>query len=155
MAAPSTGNDYAPCHPYAVGEGEDTRYRCKVHGGWYSSFRGASCQTTAVLSDVKAERARQFAAYGTNEDLEDGTGPDVRWLDGSFSLPATQIQEEFRTDYEKYEARNGKPTWMHLVREEIAESFAETDPKLLRAELIQAAALCVSWVEKLDARSAS
>ena len=44
---------------------------------------------------------------------------------------------------------------MHLVREEVAEAFAESDPARLREELIQVAALAVSWVEKIDARTFS
>lgn len=110
--------------------------------------------TEAVLADVAAERRYQIERYGDNADLEDGTGPHVAWvpddvtgLDG-----ATQIEIKFRRTYENYEAAYGKPTWMHLVREEVAEAFAESDPVRLRAELIQVAALAVSWVEKLDAR---
>ena len=43
---------------------------------------------------------------------------------------------------------------MHLLREEIAEVFVESDADRLREELIQVAALAVSWVEKIDARGA-
>jgi hypothetical protein len=39
-----------------------------------------------------------------------------------------------------------------LVREEVAEVFQETDPVKLREELVQVAALAVSWIEKIDAR---
>jgi len=103
-----------------------------------------------VLDDVRAERARQFAQYGTNDDLEDGTG-------GSWLVPFTRegaagIEKSLRRGYEAYETNHGTITWMHLVREEVAEAFAEQDPETLRAEVLQIAALCVSWVEKLDAR---
>jgi hypothetical protein len=111
--------------------------------------------TQRVLNDVAAERGRQVRRYGDNDDLEDGTGPNVRWL-GRYCLtesdPAKQIELSVRSDYEEHERENGKPTWMHLVREEVAEAFAESDPTRLRAELIQVAALAVSWIEKLDAR---
>lgn len=153
MAAPTTGNDYQSCYrtPQAGGG-----LFCGVHGAQFA-FMAVQCKTVDVLIDVKAERARQFAKYGTNSDLEDGTGPGMPWLPGYLNTPqdsAVEIQEAFRRDYEHYEEAYGDPTWMHLVREEIAEAFAENDPIRLREELIQAAALCVSWIEKIDAREA-
>ena len=108
-----------------------------------------------VLEQVMEERRRQVARYGHNEHLEDGTGPDVDWLrpfTDTQPVPATRVQVGFRHEYERHERRNGKPTWMHLVREEVAESFQESDPERLEAELIQVAALCVSWIEKLHQR---
>lgn len=108
--------------------------------------------TRAVLDDVAAERVRQFARYGSNSDLMDGTGPTVRWLWPISDDQATDIQVQFREDYEWAEQHYGKPTWCDLVREEVAESFQESDPGRLREELLQVAALAVSWVETLDAR---
>jgi hypothetical protein len=123
-----------------------------------------TCQTVTVLADVRAERARQYARHGSNSTLSDGTGPEVPWMGNVADFyqsrlaavrrfpGAGEIETHLRNDYEAHEARTGKPTWMHLVREEVAEVFAENDPQRLRAELIQVAALAVSWVEKLDAR---
>lgn len=123
--------------------------RCSVHGGEYSQLTG-QCQTLDVLDEVSAERAQQFDQYSTNENLADGTGGQWMWPYTADGAP--EIEAVLRADYETYEARAGAPTWMHLVREEVAEAFAETDEERLRAELIQVAALCVSWVEKMDAR---
>lgn len=116
--------------------------------------RTALGRTTPVLLDVAAERSRQVARYGHNDDLQDGTGPRTAWLLPVAAHPATEIEQIFRGDYEDYEEETGKPTWAHLVREEIAEAFQEADPERLREELIQVAALAVSWVETLDARTA-
>jgi hypothetical protein len=130
------------------------RKSCLVHGG---VVRHGMCITGVVLEKVAAERERQFARYGTNEQLEDGTGPDVKWLavfPGAVppltASPATRIERLLRNEYLLHEATadNGLPTWMHLVREEIAEAFQEDDPARLVEELIQVAALCVSWIEK-------
>ena len=107
--------------------------------------------TRAVLDDVAAERKRQFARYGSNSDLEDGTGPDAQWLQPLSIFRADDVKEAFREDYGYYHSQ-GRVTWMHLVREEVAESFQESDPKRLREELVQVAALAVSWIETLDAR---
>lgn len=110
-------------------------------------------KTIAVLEKVFEERCRQVAQYGHNEDLEDGTGKDVVWLSPYSQEPAWANQEDFREDYEAWkqnpENPTGKPTWVHLVREEIAEAFelAGDDPEFV-AEILQVAALCVSWAEK-------
>lgn len=124
--------------------------RCTVHGGWFLTFQDTGCQTLGILAEVRAERARQFEEYGSNEDLKDGTGGD--WLAPVTSLGADRIEELLRQDYEDYEDSKQTITWMHLVREEVAEAFDETDPERLRKEVLQIAALCVSWVEKIDAR---
>lgn len=105
-------------------------------------------KTISVLEMVFQERLRQVARYGHNDELEDGFGPIVKWLPG-LSLDAAAIQEVFREDYEGHGLVHGKPTWMHLIREELAEMF-EREPDDPRAveEAIQVAALLVSWVEK-------
>jgi hypothetical protein len=116
----------------------------------------ASADTSRVLRDVADERRLQRVRYGLNRDLMDGTGPRVAWLQGVGQhgdlQSAKGIEELLRLAYEQYEKQQGRPTWRHLVLEEVAEAFAESDPVRLRAELLQVAALCVSWVETLDAR---
>lgn len=130
---------------------------CLYHGNPRSTPLGATCTTADVLLEVWEERARQFARYGTNNGLRDGTGPDVRWLDGvGLNLDwatADELQERIREEYERFERRAGNPDWLRLVREEVAEAFAESDEKRLQEELIQVAALCVSWVESIRVRS--
>lgn len=146
MVVVDTGQDYAACTR------EQGEARCKIHGG-RMGLHAEGCQTVNVLSDVRAERARQFARYGNNEDLLDGTGPHVEWLgllgDG---LPASELEPRLREMYEIDEATQGKPTFRHLVLEEVAEAFQENSPARLRAELLQIAALAVSWIEKIDGR---
>lgn len=107
-------------------------------------------QTIAVLRMVAAERQRQEARYGdANKSTQSGTGPETRWLLPYTRDGAADIQADLRSDYEDYEAE-APVTWAHLVREEVAEAFElpEGDPRLVD-ELVQVAALCVSWVERL------
>lgn len=107
--------------------------------------------TERVLALVRAERLRQDERYGdVNDELENGTGPETRWLLPYTSDPAALIEAELRKDYEDFEGETGLPTWCHLIREEVAEVFQEEDPFLLAEELIQVAALAVSWVEQLQ-----
>lgn len=109
-------------------------------------------RTESVLLQVMDERQRQVERYGQNDDLDDGTGPETRWLAPFSAEPAAAIEKILRNDYEDYEEETGKPTWVHLIREEVAEAFQENDPERLEAELLQVAALCVSWVETLQRR---
>ena len=105
-----------------------------------------------VLDLVRAERVRQLNTYGTNADLEPGFGGMVSgypWLSPYTHDDATEVEASFREDYEYHERRHGKPTWMHLIREEVAELFAAHDHEDLVAEAIQVAALCVSFVEHI------
>jgi hypothetical protein len=106
-------------------------------------------KTIDVLERVFEERKRQMAMYGTNEDLEDGTGPSRAWLLPFTDAPADEVEKGFRRNYEAHEEITGKPTWMHLVREELAEAFEMDgdDPEFV-TEILQVAALCVSWAEK-------
>lgn len=136
---------YGPCYL-------DDDKTCVRHGGVVTrdELGLIQCQTTRVLNDVRAERARQFARYGNNDDLLDGTGQ--AWLQPFSSASSREAERGFRDDYEMRERWHGKPTWVRLVREEVAEAFQETDPARLREELVQVAALAVSWIEKLDAR---
>lgn len=109
--------------------------------------------TIAVLEDIFEHRVEQEARYGhVNDLLLDGTGPQETWLAPLTYLEAGRIQIKLRADYEGFEEEKGLPTWMHLVREEIAEVFQESDEQRLEEELIQVAALCTSWVERIRAR---
>lgn len=106
-------------------------------------------RTREILERVFQERQSQEARYGEqNAKCQSGTGPDTCWLLPFTGASATKIQHRLRYDYEEYEY-DAPVTWVHLVREEIAEAFQEDDPARLAEELIQVAALCVSWVERL------
>lgn len=107
-------------------------------------------RTRAILDLVFEERQAQEVRYGeVNKTIADGTGPETRWLAPYTWVSAEEIQKGLRRSYEDFEEETGAVTWCHLVREEIAEAFQEDDPDRLAEELIQVAALCVSWVERL------
>lgn len=105
--------------------------------------------TARALAGVAEERLRQVAQYGENDDVPYGTGWDARWLEPFSTNAATQIERLFRMDYER-KGGNAGATWMRLLREELAEVAVETDPARLTAELTQLAALCVSWIERIE-----
>lgn len=47
----------------------------------------------------------------------------------------------------------GLLAWDGIVLEEVYEAFAEKDPVLIRAELVQAAAMCAKAILALDAKA--
>lgn len=102
-----------------------------------------------VLEQIRAERKRQLEMYGSNDDLEIGMGPGVRWLRPFSSGTAEIVARGFREEYREYESLNGNPTWMHLIKEEVSELFEAETREDLVIEAVQVAALCVSLVEHL------
>ncbi|MBK7823587.1 MAG: hypothetical protein IPJ61_21610 [Tessaracoccus sp.] len=100
-----------------------------------------------VLREVMDERVRQHDKWG-EQNHKDGTGPLLVWADRA----AGAAVHAFRNRCE-YRFRMGNGTWSDIALEEIAEALAEEDPALLRAELIQVAAVAVAWVEAIDRRA--
>ena len=105
-----------------------------------------------LLHMIREERVRQIEEYGSNDDLYLGFGSSVSaypWLLPYSDADGGRVEAAFRADYEKFESDHGKPTWMHLIREEVAELFATRHAPDTIAEAIQVAALCVSLCEEL------
>lgn len=96
-----------------------------------------------VLADVNAERDRQETKWG-EQNHPDGTGGPL--------LVAAAIEARRRCESASSE---GRLTYGHILAEEAAEAFAESDKAALRKELVQVAAVAVAWVEKLDREAAS
>lgn len=95
----------------------------------------------AVLDEVLQERTDQDAKWG-KQDHADGTGGEGRERIASAARQSCEL---------KFERNRG--TWADIFEEEAAEALAESDPALLREELIQVAAVAVAWVEAIDRRS--
>ncbi|WP_405180259.1 hypothetical protein OG225_02660 [Nocardia sp. NBC_01377] len=93
---------------------------------------------SSIGAEVLAERARQDARWGV-QDHADGTG-------GKAAHDQVRVMRAQCDDA----ARNGRLTFRHILSEEVAEAFAETDPTKLRTELVQVAAIAQAWIAKLD-----
>ncbi|GAA0641544.1 hypothetical protein GCM10009548_02210 [Streptomyces malaysiensis subsp. malaysiensis] len=102
--------------------------------------------TESVLREIAAERAAQDALFG-QQDLPDGTGP-------GFDGDATDYANAYRAECDKAFA-TGTGTYRHVFMEEVFEALAESDPARLRAELVQAVAVGVKWIEGIDRRAPS
>ena len=131
--------------------------RCNEHGSLMSE-ETCGCATNYVLDLVDDERARQFSLHGANLENRSGTGPDVRWassLAGYTNAPAKILETVLRSAYEDSESDGEKVTWLQILLEEFSEVAKESDPERLLEELVQVAAVAVSWAEKLlDSESA-
>lgn len=97
--------------------------------------------TTDVLAEIHEERQRQDAKWG-EQNHPDGTGSAARVLD------AQHARNECKRQFAE-----GTGTWLDILEEEVAEAYAEADPEVLRAELIQVAAVAVAWIEAIDRRA--
>lgn len=106
--------------------------------------------TYEVCYDLIDERVRQDEKWG-EQNHPDGTGPL------KFSLNyRVLIRPEDRVRYQcDKKHRAGVGTWADILLEEVFEAMAEDDPAKLREELIQVAAVAVSWVEAIDRRNQS
>lgn len=94
-----------------------------------------------VCGEIIAERCRQDERFG-EQNHPDGTGLDFDDIRA----------EEARFGCELL-AKSGALTWRAILREEVAEAFAESDPPKLREELLQVAAVAVAWVQAIDRHS--
>lgn len=94
-----------------------------------------------VLGEVAAELARAEAKF-PDQHLPDGTG-----------APQWAGFRDAQREHTDSKLADGTVTWLDVVLEEAYEAFAETDPVLLRAELVQVAAMAVRWIEDIDGRS--
>jgi hypothetical protein len=115
--------------------------------------------TVEILAEVLAERRRQTAKWG-EQNHPDGTGAQERPLmpilrldsiPGAATADRTAAAFKAQTDAS---AGRGVVTWRDILLEEVFEALAESEPTALRAELVQAAAVAVQWVETIDRRAA-
>ena len=95
----------------------------------------------SVVCEVIEERRRQFAKFGDQSHLPDGTGGELTRLLAGRAREVTDAA-----------AKAGELTFRLILREEVFEAFAETDPVRLRAELIQVEAVANQWIEAIDRR---
>lgn len=93
-----------------------------------------------LLGDIEAvlkEMQRQVELFGV-QHLPNGTGK-----------PIDEVMLQFaRSDFE-LERTNDMLTWRSVLKEEYHEVLAETNNQKLKTELIQVAAVALSWVRDL------
>lgn len=104
-------------------------------------------ELAAVLSELAEERSRQDAKWGV-QNLPDGTGGAYPVFGG---MSHADIADTLKLHGQL--ARDGGFRNAGLAMlEEAFEVMAETDPVLIRGELVQLAAFCVKWIQMIDRR---
>lgn len=94
-----------------------------------------------ILADIVDECGRQRVKWGAQ------CHPD-----GTEDSDTTRWQRDFDRALVDDAADGGTLTWRAILQEEVSEAFAETDLANLRKELIQAAAVIVTWIADIDSR---
>ena len=116
-------------------------------------------EITKAAQDVADERKKQDAKWG-EQNHPDGTGPGTLPLE---FLDDYGVREVFvlarplariATDRTNSNAEASHVTWKDILLEEVFEALAEEVPWMLRAELVQVAAVAQQWVETIDRREA-
>ena len=97
-----------------------------------------------VLGEVLEEVARQYHKWG-----------EQNRPDGTTNTPTSREMADVAKRRNDVAEREGNLSWLGILREEYLEAACETDPELLRAELIQVAAVAVSWIGDIDRRKNS
>ena len=116
-----------------------TYYRCDVpeHADLEAEVKRLRDGIRSVLDEAE----RQHVKWG-EQNHPDGTG----------GTTAMHVAEDAKAAC----ARNfaaGEGTWSDILMEEVCEAVAEEDPERLRVELVQVAAVAVSWIEAIDRRT--
>ncbi len=102
----------------------------------------ATGETADLLYDVADELVAQVAKWGV-QARPDGT-----------STSNSPYAEAAKAATDKA-AENGTLTWADILSEEVLEAFSETNHDALREELVQVAAVAISWAEDIDRRRAT
>lgn len=102
----------------------------------------AAMRQLKIVNEILHERDAQDALFGRQDDLPNGTGPE-------YDPEADDYADAYRESCDKA-FREGRGTFRHVFLEEVFEALAESDPVKLRAELLQAVAVGVKWLEAID-----
>ena len=95
-----------------------------------------------VVQEVQNEVNRQFELWG-EQNHPDGTGREEQ----------RQTADTFKSLMKTW-AQDDSLTFRDILFEEVLEAYAETDDGALRTELIQVAAVAVTWIQAIDRRRA-
>lgn len=119
-----------------------------------------------VLAEVTEEIWSAREKHGKQADMPYGTGPNELLMHPTLDQNLREVVTSLGDAEDNEDLANlararcqalsrfGEPTWESVLTEEWAEAMAESDPTALRAELLQVAAMAVSWITVIDGRKA-
>ena len=124
-----------------------------------------------ISEEILDEVMRSIQKHGEQTHLPMGTGPETYPLETYPNLPHawdvsttydpgmrhTTLAEHLAViatldtkARSQNEGGDGTVTWWHILREEVFEAAAESDPQALRAELVQVAAVAMKMIDAID-----
>jgi hypothetical protein len=106
-----------------------------------------------VLIEVQEERTKQDLKWGEQNHpcLNQELLTRVEGCKPPRMCAHYEIPREERAKYLCERAfEKGYGTYAHIAIEELSEAISQYDPVKRREELIQLAAVCVAWIEKID-----
>lgn len=95
-----------------------------------------------ISNEIIDETVRQVELWG-EQNHPDGTGPS------GYHAHIEGVADRYRMSCD-IATNNGTLTYRDILLEEVYEALAEEDKTKLREELIQVAAVCSSWIAKID-----
>lgn len=117
---------------------------------------GRLAQETAwqnLTGEAKAELRRQHAKWG-EQNHADGTGYHSQpLLDFTADASSAGVLADLVRESVDRAADEERSTWSGILLEEVFQALAEDDPAVLRAELIQVAAVALQWAGAIDRRA--
>lgn len=97
-------------------------------------------KTGVVLCQVADEVERQHELWG-QQDWADGTDDRERSIADYFKRWNDEL------------VKTANISWSNILNEEVCEALCEEDEAKLRDELVQVAAVAVSWIKAIDRRT--
>ena len=97
-----------------------------------------------IFAEIDAERKRQHEEWGEQNHpmLLNGIISDIN--------PPICVIKRLAEIAKRKGSLSKKLSWFNILMEEVYETFAETDPKKQREEMVQVAAVAVQIIEYLD-----
>lgn len=108
-----------------------------------------------ILAEIEQERKRQDKKWGeqNHPSLDQVLLTRKGGCDGVRMCEEYEIPSEHRAKFLCENSFNNKEgTFAHIAVEEMSEAIAALDDAKVREELIQLAAVCVSWIGAIDRR---
>jgi len=103
-------------------------------------------QTQSILTEIAEERARQDARWGVQNHSPRGG----RELNERFGRLHYEEQALMWKHANELDDRHGTMGWDGILLEEVFEALAEKDPRKIRLEVVQVAAVAAAFINSLD-----
>jgi len=105
---------------------------------------------TEILKEVKSQRVKWGEQNHPSLDPHlERSGGRGEAMNAYYKIPSEELAKQLVTRALK----NDRLTWAHIAIEELCEAIGAKSGPDMRAELIQTAAVLVSWINSIDRNS--